>query len=334
MQNNSLSETLVSTAIMRLDLAKAWFQPTTLLGQNARSNLAADYAEVKSPCRVNGRVYDTKTNMSSGPDATKLSLYDFTEPGRIFRQNGSAPEQCIYRQNAEFVAAISETLHTDLFSGSCSHGKTGPFCVKNELYAGRLANMAINNVLQTLISGNMSFANTTNFFDSFANAMTNRFRFEFGSATYNETDPNLPLGVVQGVAWQESTCVQMQVEWLLLPICLTVLTTVLMMWTIGVNWIRRRDRPVWKGSLFPLIFYGHKLESKEGEKGQVAAMARDGKLMEVSEMSQISKKTPVTFAFPDKNFGDGVVKQRDGGWFRWRGRGKKDADSLLGSEQK
>jgi hypothetical protein len=75
----------------------------------------------------------------------------------------------------------------------------------------------------------MSFANTTNLFDSFANAVTNRFRFEFGAATFNETDRNLPLGVVQGVAWQESTCVQMQVKWLLLPICLTALTTVLMM---------------------------------------------------------------------------------------------------------
>jgi hypothetical protein len=58
MQNNSLTETLISTAIMRLDLAKAWFKPKDLLSKNARSNLAADYAEVKSPCRVNGRVYE------------------------------------------------------------------------------------------------------------------------------------------------------------------------------------------------------------------------------------------------------------------------------------
>ncbi|KAH7400964.1 hypothetical protein DE146DRAFT_755402 [Phaeosphaeria sp. MPI-PUGE-AT-0046c] len=342
-ENNSLTETFIRSDVMQIDLATSHSGPIAMRSYSALGNVFEHYAAVKSPCRAkNGRVYDVSQNMSTGPDATKLSLYDFSDPKQITFKNITAPEQCIYRQNSQFVAAIAKVLDENVFSGSCYSSKMGPECSK-DVKAGRLANMATENVLTTLIQGNMSFANTTNLFDSFANAMTNRFRFEYGAATFNETNRNLPLGEIQGVAWQDSTCVQMQVKWLLLPICLTVFTTVLMMWTVGANWMHRHIRPVWKGSLFPLVFYAHKLDSKHGESGrghgEAGIMARDGKLMEVAEMNEISKRTPLSFDWLDKNGGvidassPGYV-QKETNWVKRRGQGMQDGASLLGGVPK
>jgi hypothetical protein len=208
--------------------------------------------------------------------------------------------------------------------------------------------------------------------------MTNRFRFEYGTNPFNDTirsallsdrglDPSLskdlPSGLAQGLAWQTTTCIAMHIYWLLLPVILTFVTVLLSVWTIITNWRHRHDRPVWKESILPLIFYGHKIESTDA--GASAARSpeneladniemihrgsyrqpndtsdeeerlvhEEGKLMEASEMMEVSKNIPVTFRWPNSAETTSTALQQEKLWLRRRKPQAVEADSLLGGNE-
>ena len=269
--NNTLSERLVHSEVMQIDMLNqrnsSLMNPGDLaLGENSASNSGYYYGTVKSPCRVKGQVYDVSTNMSSYSGGTKLALHDFTgqDVSAFTYKIITAPEQCIYRQNPQFVMATSKVFNRELFSGACSSYK-GPNCIRSDrANAGYVADLGVGTVLRTLFNnGNVSCSNVTRWFDSFTNVMTNRFRFEYGASDFNASNTNLPLGEVHGMAWETKVCIQTHWQWLLLPICLTFVTAIVSIWTIASNWRHRHSMPVWKDSIMPFIFYGHKIESQE-----------------------------------------------------------------------
>jgi hypothetical protein len=231
-------------------------------------------------------------------------LFNYADPGRVTYRNVSAPEACIYRHDVLFVKTISNTLNKEIFDGFCSWYKSNS-CSKDGNSSNALSNFGVRVVLETLIEGERAFSNVTSWFSGFSNAMTNRFRFQYGGAAFDASiplwdDQHLPLGEVQGIAWQTETCVSAHRDWLALPIGLTAITALLMLWTISNNWRNHRTRPVWKESLLPLLFYRNNINSeKPGESPwQFDDMAEQGDrlyLMEASEMQKISKKTLVTF---------------------------------------
>ena len=55
----------------------------------------------------------------------------------------------------------------------------------------------------------------------------------------------------------------MRRKWLLLPIYLGFVTTILAVWTIITNWRQRRRSPVWKDNILPLLFYSHKFQTND-----------------------------------------------------------------------
>jgi hypothetical protein len=139
--------------------------------------------------------------------------------------------------------------------------------------------------------------------------MTNRFRFQYGAGKFNATDRNLPLGEVQGLAWRMETCISAHRGWLALPICLTAITALLILWTIVNNWRERRTWPVWKDSILPLLYYRQKIASKNPENvpwqrngldsnDDDSVLAVKALLMEANEMKKTSKRTAVTFQWP------------------------------------
>jgi hypothetical protein len=313
--NNQLSERLIRSEVMQLDMTGVNENQVEYVGRynNALSNFNYNYAAVKSPCGIDGGVYEISQNMSPNPGATTLSLVDFNSQGRSSR-NITAPERCIYRQNSQFAMAISAILDRDIFDGICDSYK-GPTCYKpvspgQSTSNSMLTNLGVGTVLRTLIEGNASFSNVTGWFDSFADAMTNRFRFEYGAATFNATDRNLPLGEIHGLAWQDMTCVSLYRNWLLLPIGLTLITAILAIWTIAMTWRHRHRRPIWKDSLFPLILYGHRIVSNklgtvpnqpydnDADGYQTGLEKHDG-LLEIHEMNDIGRKTSVKSGWPD-----------------------------------
>jgi hypothetical protein len=325
---NQLLEKEIRSEVMQVDMTYVDDSSIKYQGQssNTLQNRLGHYVAVKSPCRVDGQVYEMSRNMSSYSGATKLSLFDFIdrggqEPYHYTYRNITAPEQCIYRQHARLVAAIAGVLSSDVFHGTCDNVKGGA-CYKgskddNSIDLGMVSSIGTSTVLRTLRTGNASFSNTTRWFDSFATAMTNKFRLEYGAAKfdggYQRID--LPLGEIQGLTWQTTSCVSMHIQWLILPISLTVITVLLGMWTIAVNFHHRHKMPIWKDSLFPLIFYGHRIESQElggfsnptpADDAEINPGGKeDDRLLEVHEMSAVSRRTPVIIRWPDnKSSGD------------------------------
>lgn len=285
-KNNKLFETQVDEDIMEIDgnnepdsMIKDWAYPT-----NSRTNYFFNYTTVKAMCRAEDHEYDSNDN-TSGPIApTLLSLYNFTNYGRLtsfqytFR-NVTAPEDCIYRQDSRFVKTIADVLATELFNGSCTFDKLE--CGKGDSSSGPNAagfgNMGVGAVLRALYNdGNNTNSNITQWFDSFATTMTNKFRTQYGSArarsSWNTSDSDVPpLDVIHGIAWQADICVSLRWEWLLLPMGLTFVTTMLAVWTIITNWRHRHRSPVWKDSILPLIFYSHKFQTND----QPSSLASD-----------------------------------------------------------
>jgi hypothetical protein len=349
--NNELVQRSIRSDPMQIDLLDEpdEYVKRAVEPKNSISNQLFHYTTVKSPCRVDGKVYSSE-NMTSYPNGTKLALYDFSDQGYTFR-NITAPEQCIYRHHALFINVISRLLNEEVFTGYCDFLK-GTITCKKPSYStgGNLGDFASGVVSRALYNnGDPGISNITRWFDKFADAMTNRFRSEYGAAEYNQTNfGDMPLGEVQGLTWQTTTCISMHVQWLLLPIILTLVTVVLAVFTMIANWGHRHSRPVWKDSLLPLIFYGHRIESREAahiettqaigrslEADADGFMEQDDRLLEASKMHSISKSIAVTFRWPNKNDIDNSVNtsvtglQKEKGWLRQRRPREVEVDSLL-----
>jgi hypothetical protein len=292
---------------------------------SARGQNQAHYAAVKSPCYVNDLVYDETINTTITADTTSLSLYDYTDPHQIKYRNVSAPESCIYRHDVTFVSGISNFLNQEIFDGSCSWAK-GIYCGKASQDIGPLSNLGVQKVLEKFMEGERGYSNVTLWFSAFANAMTNRFRTQYGGAAFNASlalseDQHLPAGNARGVAWQTETCVSIHRAWLALPIGLTAITTVLLLWVIANNWRHRRTKPIWKDNILPLLFYRHKIEPatpgalpwqrENSTEVDVAEVEDETHAMETGEMEEISKRLPVTFRWPTRERLDNFLDTAD-----------------------
>ncbi|KAH7408083.1 hypothetical protein DE146DRAFT_752231 [Phaeosphaeria sp. MPI-PUGE-AT-0046c] len=315
--NDQLSEREISTEALEIGEHRGSpNSPEVMSDLNALNNVGRDYATIKSPCQVGGRLFEADGDASGFPNTTDITLYNFTEPNKLTSRKLKAPESCLYRHDAEFAMAISKVLHEEVLDGSCNW--FGNFdCSKLRGASGYLADLGVTTVLKNLTNGEIAYSNVSSWFDSFANVMTNRFRFEYGAAIpkINATldrgnDTPLPVGQVKGIAWQLETCVSAHKDWLALPIVLTAVTTLLMLWTIANNWRSRRTRPVWKDNLLPLLFYRHKIDSEgpatlpwQHDGNEADATDTDlhtARLLEANEMEKVGNRTLVTFRFPGR----------------------------------
>jgi hypothetical protein len=244
--NNRLSEKLGNTEVMQVDMKNqtAWDVEDMRRSKNAGSNYQHNYTTIKSPCRVNGDLYDTR-NMSLYAGATELSLFDFTAQGvsgslPYTSLNITAPEQCIYRHNQLFVFAISGVFREEIFDGYCgTRSSLRLNCFKNQKDAkkttdgGTYSNLGASSALLALTYKDT--AKVIRWFDSFADSMTNRFRLDYSATDFKTANKSLPTyagnrtalppGQTKGVAWRSTTCVSIHWQWLLLPISLTLVAT-------------------------------------------------------------------------------------------------------------
>lgn len=317
--NSDVFETPLQSSVMQVDLPTgSSYMVDAMTRNDAYMNRLGTFTAVQSPCRVDDKIYDLK-NMSMYTNGSKLALYDFTDyggtqPHRVRSTNITAPESCIYRQHPDFVSAIANLFVEEMFNGSCSSYK-GPNCGKtinnadgedrDRTWQGYAADLGAKTVLLTLYSnGYTSYSNVTKWFDKFADTMTNRYRSDYGTAIFNDSRRvDLPLEENQGLAWQNTTCVSMRSGWLLIPIILTAVTTILAIWTIATNWRQRHSRPVWKDNILPLLFYGremidykldaHSQQTKDRTSSDDTGARSNAPLLETSEMEKISASTRI-----------------------------------------
>lgn len=148
---------------------------------------------------------------------TSLSLFNFTDYGGLtpyqytFR-NVTASEHCIYRQYPAFVQVIADVFAIELFNGSCFEYPEALQCAKEDgTMAYTFGNLGVGAVLTALYNdGSNTNSNITQWFNSFADAMTNRFRSQYGTARASldiSKLPAPPLDVIHGTAWQADICV-------------------------------------------------------------------------------------------------------------------------------
>ena len=200
---------------------------------------------VKSPCGVNGKIYDVSKNMTTFSEATaEIHFRSPIETGNTYEndyQIVEAPEECIYRHSPQFGTAISTFFNKEMFNGYCLRS-AGFLCTndRNDSVfdkAGYLPGHGAGTVLTAIhVNGKMSYDKTSQWFSSFTNAMKSRFRFQFGSSSFYrdprgdfEVDESRPRGRVHGLTWRTTLCVSIHKSWLVLPICLTLLTTLMSM---------------------------------------------------------------------------------------------------------
>lgn len=202
--------------------------------------------------------------------------------------------------------AIGDTLAEEFFDGNCTFYKS----VNCGGTQRGLGGMGATTILNTLYNdGRPSFSRTADWFETFAKAMTNKLRSNYGSR-YNNTDQvwgTMPLDVIQGTEWRTTVCVEMRLQWLAFPAALTVATILLFAWTSASDWQHRRITPVWKDSILPFLFYRDRFESNGGQTlqevvregvgsgGQKGQSERENRLMGADEMSKAAGKLSVSF---------------------------------------
>ncbi|UPX19125.1 uncharacterized protein EKO05_0009397 [Ascochyta rabiei] len=335
--NNELSEEMIRSEVMQPN-AEIWsMEPEDgLVGQNMNVSYHRssyyNYVAVRSPCPEPKTLQDIPRDSRTLPTGKEMSLYDFTDyggpgPYQFSHRNVTAPESCTYTHDATLAHIISTTFNQEIFSGVCDSYKS-LMCVKYRdgdfPGGGVFEQLAVGTIMRILYNnGRPSFENTTRWFDSFADAMTNKFRSEYGTAAKNGTFSDysssgglhsigeFPLELVQGIAWQSKTCVAMNWKWLLLPIILTSVTIALSAWMCFTNWRHRYMKPVWKDSIMPLIFYNDRLQPDDLE-GHVrkelmfktkstrrdSPEEGDERLMEAREMVKRGSGMVVQFRWP------------------------------------
>jgi hypothetical protein len=151
-------------------------------------------------------------------------------------------------------------------------------------------------------NANVTVSAIHDYFESFAMALTNRYRSSLGSSVYVVHGPDPPQGEVKGIVWQDSVCTSVQWEWLLLPALLVLLTCFLLLRTVAESWRRRNIEPVWKENVLPTLLYEDKFrERDESVLGEVLGQGLGGltrqpdKLLEIDEMEAIAKSIMVRF---------------------------------------
>jgi hypothetical protein len=302
-QDNQLHEKEAQSEIMRIQLAE--YYKGDITNFNAGSNNETGYASIKSPCRVDGRTFHIGDTLPEYIATTDVQFLDFSHK-KYTSVNVTWPDECIYRQNAKFAKAIANVMNVDIFDGFCDWQYV---CSKNGVSYGKsnesyLSTVGVGTVLRSLASADTTYSSVTNTFDSIANAMTNRFRFQYGSEVqqYSSTESSR-LDLVYGKAWETKVCVLMRMKWLLLPICLTIITIMLSVWTIKTNWQRRHSIPIWKDSILPLLFYCQDIAPRDSKALPIQPSSEDsnegktGGLMEASTMAAASRKIMVTFSW-------------------------------------
>jgi hypothetical protein len=308
-EDNQLYEQETQSTVMRIELDEAnGGHLLAMKESNSLSNTQLNYTSIKSPCRLGGRDFHPGDSFPDSITTTNLQLYNLSYGGYP-SERVTWPEQCIYRQPAAFVQAISIVMNRDIFDGQCERYKIFD-CTKNhDEHKGRgsdLDRIGVNAVLRPLVehNGSSSHANITKYFDAVANAMTNRFRFQYGSATERNFSAGAdvpPLDLVYGTVWESKVCVEMRVKWLILPIFLTFITSILSMWTIFTNWKRRHTIPVWKESILPLLFYGQNIIPKHDKDLAMQQSSKHAdedqaeRFMEAGAMAAASRHIMVNF---------------------------------------
>ncbi|KAH6646577.1 hypothetical protein BKA67DRAFT_580007 [Truncatella angustata] len=322
--NGKLDEKLISTQPMYPDLM-------SYTGSDVEKNISAfpeagtlpgdepHLAALQSPCLVNETVY-TSSNFSAYSNASDVRILS---PSAVADNYPSikAPPQCLFKFNTFFYLMLASYLQAGVFSGNCkwdSRQGTNVYCADKywlaQFWEYRHAN------LETI----------TGRFDNFAEAVTRQFRLGLG---LDQAQDN----VVRGKSSRTKPFTVVNWKWLIFPIALLAIETVLLIWMIARSLIYRGEEMVWKGNVLPLLYHRDKFVDANGlhlgdgipSHDQADGLHGGQKLMTIAEMENDAKDVRVTLIRNGNGTSEiGNVKDDKQSLRRRR---DWDQDSLLGS---
>jgi len=243
-------------------------------------NTLYPYSAVYTPCVVNGKTYTT-SNISTAPGAVPMVYYTPSQT----RVETSAPISCIYRMDELYPLALSNYFGW-LLSGNCTNDSqqagslrclndgftTDKFWLDSFFFNWTATPEKIAGMVETL-----------------AVAVTSKMRLTGKTAALD----NVPLperGVIgdatQGEVWTTTICTDVDWPWLALPAALVLMALAVLVTAFIQNW----RRPVWKASVLPVILYGDRFLTPEGQSLQGVAGT-----MTLPEMEKATEQTNVRF---------------------------------------
>lgn len=94
----------------------------------------------------------------------------------------------------------------------------------------------------------------------------------------------------EGTTWGQDVTIHIAWVWLALPLAVVFLAAVLLGVTVAVNALHRWQ-PLWKSSLWPLVFHGLEWSAEEKRARE------DGSLREVEDMKEAAKTIRITVLY-------------------------------------
>lgn len=282
MVNSKYSETLVSSETLPL------FGDLMMIVENDR--IRADFRKVvwptdaiavASPCLVDGQVY-TKSNMSSAPGAIPLTRLKYDDTRTAFDQtvlvaldkttsdypgaiNITAPPQCIFGvEHWDWYKSMRDFL-AGTFHGTCGDWGTAkswymlPSCVSDYDARDRYQSGYTNPwwLEELTKTSNRTTSEITKWLDGVTESMTRRFRLS--SESYGKQPWSQDVRSTNGTVMHTTTCFSIEWQWLIFPLTLTLIGTVVLLWTLvkehfGLDVTHGREM-VWKSSILPFIYH-------------------------------------------------------------------------------
>lgn len=246
----------------------------------------ANWTALKDPCVIDGIEYSKNNNFSNVPRTANRNFTNVHSNGSHYH----APEECVYTLSAQYVMGMYDWMTQTLFSGTCVwpddtniYDLAEPDC-SNQFWLSPLWN-----------TRNASFGSISQAMDEFAAAVTNKFRSDGTTNWYNNVGTQ---DLARGIVYETTVCVAVNWEWLLMPIVLAALSTLLLGMMI-IKSLRDGEQQVWKTSILPLLFYG----PDHSDEPTHSAGAAD-----LSALSAESRQTTMAFR---NGPGAGFVEKED-----------------------
>ncbi|KAK2757415.1 hypothetical protein CKAH01_05672 [Colletotrichum kahawae] len=227
--------------------------------------------------------YSTWWDSSNISDAFSQKGSSMNDNWLSWRLNGNmtnVPVECSRMVGSETYGSIQRFIDKNI-QGSCN--MSGSDVELDQLF--KTVDCGDKWWLDSIFKGgNASLETISDAFDGMASAITNIMRTEGFDGRRN------PNSFVNGLTSQSAVCIKAYWSWLIYPGSLLVLTAALFMTVYITSILDRRERPVWKSSVLPLIFYDIKSPEspKVGDRKSVS-------LLQLFELEKVADNTVVRF---------------------------------------
>lgn len=248
----------LTAEVVNGELIERQVAPASPLSWTFRSTRLNSYG-FQDPCYIDGQRYHVGSlpRNDSVDVSTILDLYS--------NENITGPTQCLYGLSRWHTRAVEQLFVYMFIEDAClpTYNFQDMFC--KSWWLSGLYNA--NNATVDSVSILMADA---------AQAVSNQIRIVGESLNGTTT-------LARGVTTQFFVCTELTWSWLIFPVGIVGITTMLLTAMIASTFVHGGEHPTWKSGLLPLLMYGLEDDSRVGE------------MMTSGQLNEAAKKVSVSF---------------------------------------